>query len=87
MQMRESVVGNWRMGGAASTIRFRVISRGLHLECGRVLHEILLVHVLMYGSETMLWKERKKSRIRAVQLDNLRGFLGIRKTDRIPNHG
>ena len=42
-----------------------------------VLHETLLVPFLMYGSETMLWKER--SRIRAVQMDSLRGLLGIRR--------
>ena len=38
--------------------------------------------VLMYGSE-MLWKER--SRVRAVQMDTLRGLLGIRRIDRILN--
>ena len=40
---------------------------------------------LMYGSETMIWKEKERSRIRSVQIDNLRGFLGIRKMDKIPN--
>ena len=30
-------------------------------------------------AEKMLWKEKERSRIRAVQLDNLRGMLGIRK--------
>ena len=39
----------------------------------------------MYGSETMLWKEKDRSRIMAVQLDNLRGLLGIRRMDRVPN--
>ena len=29
--------------------------------------------------------EKERSRIRAVQMDNLRGFLGIRKMDRAPN--
>ena len=48
-----------------------------------VLHETLLVAVLMYASETMLWKE--KSRIRAVKRDNFRGLLGIRRMDRVPN--
>ena len=48
------------------------------------MHETLLVPVLRYGSETMLWKE-KKSRIRAEQMDNLRGFFGIRRMDRILN--
>ena len=30
---------------------------GLQLECARVLHESLLVLVLTYGSETMIWRE------------------------------
>ena len=50
-----------------------------------VLHETLLVPVLMYGSETMIWKEEERSRIRAVQMDNLRGLLSIRRTDKVPN--
>ena len=33
----------------------------------------------MYGNETLLWKEKERSRIKAVQMDNLRGFLGIRR--------
>ena len=39
--------------------------------------ETLLVSVRMCGSETMLWKEKERSRIRPVQMDNLRGLLGI----------
>ena len=39
----------------------------------------------MYGSETMLWKEKERSRVKAVQMDNLRGLLGISRMDRIPN--
>ena len=27
----------------------------------------------------------KRSRVRAVQIDNLRGLLGIRRMDRVPN--
>ena len=47
-----------------------------------VLHETLLtVTVFMFGSETMLWKEEERSRIRAVQMDSLRGLLGIMKVD------
>ena len=34
----------------------------------RVLHETLLVPV-MYGSETMLWKEKERARVRAVHVD------------------
>ena len=49
----------------AGGIRSLVNTRDLQLEFARVLHETLLVPVLMYGSETMLWK-KKRSRIRAV---------------------
>ena len=33
----------------------------------------------------MLWKEKEKCRIRAVQMDNLRELLGIRRMDRVLN--
>ena len=32
--------------------------------------------VLMHGSETMIWREKERSRIRTVQMDTLRGLLG-----------
>ena len=41
--------------------------------------------VLTYGSETMIWREKDRSRIRVVQMDNLRGVLGIRKMDKVSN--
>ena len=72
-------------GRVAGAIRSLINARDLQLECARVLRETLLIPVLMYGSETVLWKEKKRSRIRAVQMNNLRGLLGISKMDRIPN--
>ena len=48
-----------------------VNARIFQLECARVFHESLLVLVLRYGSETMMWK-KERSRIWAVQIDNLR---------------
>ena len=43
-----------------------------------VFHETLFLLVLMYGSETMLWKEKERSRIRAVQMNNPGGLLGTK---------
>ena len=63
----------------AGAIRSLVNVRCLQLECARVLHEKLLVPVLTYDSEKMIWKEKDRSRIRAVQMDNLRGLLVIRR--------
>ena len=48
------VMSGRRVAGA---IRSLVNAKDLHLECARVLHETLFMPVLMYGSETMLWKE------------------------------
>ena len=39
----------------------------------------------MYGSETLLWKEMERSRIRSVEMDKLIGLIGIRRMDRVPN--
>ena len=33
----------------------------------------------------MIWREKERSRIRAVQMDNLRGLLGIRRMDKVLN--
>ena len=68
-------------GRVARAIRSLVNVKNLQFECARVLFEILLVPVLTYDSKTMLWKEKERSRIRAVQMGNLRGLLGIRRRD------
>ena len=47
--------------------------------------EILLVSVLMYGSEPMLWRRKERSRVRVIRMDSFRGLLGIRGMGRVPN--
>ena len=59
-----------------------VNAKDFQLEFMRVLHEGLLMPVLLYGSETMIWREKEKSRIRAVQILVL---LDIRRMDKMPN--
>ena len=70
---------------ATGAIKSLVNARGPYLECARVLHEILLVPVLLYGSETMIRREKGRSRIRTAQMDSLRSLLGNRRSDRVPN--
>ena len=41
--------------------------------------------VLTYGSETMIWREKERSKIRNEQIDNLGGVWGIRRMDKAPN--
>ena len=48
-------------------------------------YDSLLVPVLTYGSETMIRREKGRSRIWVVQMDNLRGLLGIRRMDKFRN--
>ena len=43
----------------AGAIRSLVNARDLQLECARFLHETLLVPVLIYGSDTLLWKDKE----------------------------
>ena len=71
----------WSGRKVPGAIRSAVNSRDLQLKCARVLHETLLVPVLTYGSVTVLWNEKERSRIRAVGMDNLRGLFGVRKME------
>ena len=57
VQMRQNVAG---------AIKSLVNARGLNFECARILHETLLIHVLIDGSDTMIWKEKERSKIRAI---------------------
>ena len=70
------------VNGRKVAIRSLVNSRGLQLKCSKVLHETLLMSVLMYGSETLIWKEKKRCRFRPAQMDNLIGFLSIKRMDK-----
>ena len=60
----------------AGAMRSLVKARDLQLECAIVLQGSLLVLVLMYGDETMLWKGKERPRIRDVQMDNPTGWIG-----------
>ena len=61
----------------------------LRLECASIALESIYIYILfclfLCGSETMIWKEKERSRIRAVQMDNLRGLLSVRRMDRVLN--
>ena len=75
------VASGRRVAGANRTL---VNVRRLQLECARALHELLLVPVLTHGSDTMIWKEKERPRIWAVQIDKFRALLGIRRMDEVP---
>ena len=53
----------------AGAIRSLVNAKSLQLECARVLDKSLLMPAPTYGSETMIWMEKERSRIRVVQMD------------------
>ena len=50
-----------------------------------VVHKSLLVPVVTCGSETRIWREKERSRIRAVHVENHRGLLGIKGMNKVLN--
>ena len=68
-----------------NVIRPLVNTRSLKLESARVLHESLLGPVFTYGSETIIWREKERSTFWVLQMDNLRGLLGISSMDKVSN--
>ena len=49
----------WRNDVVKAAAEFPVNARGLQFECAWVLHEALFVAVLLYYSETMIWRRRR----------------------------
>ena len=43
--------------------------------------------VLIYSSETLIWKEKERARIRSVQMNNLRSLLCIKRMDKVLDAG
>ena len=61
MQYCSKVANGRKVAGA---IRSLVNASGMQPDCARVLHEGLLLSVLLYGSEAMIWKGKDRSKIR-----------------------
>ena len=49
-----------------------VNTKGLRLECERMLDEGLLTPALIYRCKTMVWRKKERSRIRVVQMENFK---------------
>src|SRR5678816_3773424 len=76
------VVNGRKVTGAIKSL---VDVKGLSLECAMVLHEGMLLPVLMYSGETMVWNKRYRSKVQCVEMDNLMGVLGVRRIDIMRN--
>ena len=48
-------------------------------KCASVLRKGLVVAVLMYGSEAVVWKEKERSKIRAVYIDYLKKLVRFKE--------
>ena len=57
-ECKRKMASGRRVAGAITSL---VNARDLQLEYARVLHDTLLVPVLIYDSETMLWREKERS--------------------------
>ena len=69
--MEHNAIGRWRVVG---------VIRSLINAMRHCLHLFLCMAVRQcYG------RKKERFRVKAVQMDNLRGLLGIRRMDRVPN--
>ena len=77
------------MGGGVGSIRSLVSARSLKLECAI---RSLVCSLIVLGSCMSHWwclflRMEERSMISDVQMDNLRGLLGIRRMDKVRMHG
>lgn len=71
-----------RNGGATKALGNE---KGMSLDFARTLHESLLILTLRQQNETMVQKERQRSRIKAMHMNSLWAMIRVRKSDRIKN--
>ena len=69
------------MGGGLQALLGRWLMLGICIPDMILVFFILLLPVLFCGSEATIRKEKEKPRIGVSQMDNLRGLLGIRRSD------
>src|SRR5678816_2448976 len=82
MQCSRKVVNGRKVVGEIKSL---VDKKRLSFECARVLYEGKLLLVLMYNSETIVWNKRYRTKFQCVQMDNLKGVLGVRRIDKMRN--
>ena len=80
--MKQNEVGSWPiiMKKVTGVIWSLVNAMSLHLECVMP----CMIHC-WYPFLRMIWSEKERSRIMALQMNNLRGLLGVRRMDKVPN--
>lgn len=68
----------------AGAVKSLVSAKGLNFECPRILHESILLLVLMYSSETVVWNEKCRSKVHVVQMGK---GVSVRKIDEMNKEG
>ena len=82
--MGQNVVGRWQVGGGWQVPLGSYSMLGI---CRLSVLEFCMkhgLHLLLRIAVRLIWTEKERSRIKAVQMDNLRGLLGIKRMDRVP---
>ena len=81
-EIRERVVkGRQAMGTLNAIMKNRRVS----MEVKKGLRDSIVLPTLTYGSETWTWSETHQSKIRAVEMDYLRGACGVTRWERESN--
>ena len=78
------VAGERRVSGV---IRSLVNARDMQLECARVHYETMkhCMYLFLCMALRQCYRKRRRDLGLGLYMDNLRGLLGIRRIDRVPN--
>ena len=81
--MEKKAVGKWPVGGELRVLTDHLWMLEVNNFSVRGWRMILLMAVLMGGREKLVWEEKEKYKIRAVQMENLRFLMKLRRIDGI----
>ncbi len=77
-EVRERAVKDRSVIGSLARVKK---GRSVSMEVKRRQRNSILLPTLMYGSEMLMWNRAQQSRVRAVEMNYLRGACGVTKRD------
>ena len=81
-EVRERVQQGRKVAGSLKAV---IKNREVSMDVKRSLHDSIVIPTLTYGSEAWTMQEGYKSRVRAVEMNYLRGACGVTWRDRLTN--
>ena len=75
-QMEQNIIRKWQMGGTFLVRSSRMLTQRINDLNVHGCYMKACLWMFKYGCETLIWREKERSGVRDVQMNNIRSILG-----------